>query len=83
MNSNKLPTTDSIQELAEFWNTHDVTDFEDKLEEVSEPVFDRRATFQVCLPDEEARQVEEIARSKGLPSEQLIRQWIIERIHSP
>ena len=34
-----LPRTDSIQELAQFCDTHDLTDFEDELEEVAEPVF--------------------------------------------
>jgi hypothetical protein len=37
----KLPATDSIQKLAEFWDKHDVTDFADELQEVVEPVFKR------------------------------------------
>ena len=40
MNRRKIPQTDSIQELAHFWDTHDLTDFEAELEEVSEPVFE-------------------------------------------
>jgi hypothetical protein len=36
-----LPQTDSIQELAKFWETHDLTDFENDLEEVAEPIFKR------------------------------------------
>lgn len=39
MNSQRLPQTDSIRELAEFWDKHDLTDFESELEEVVEPVF--------------------------------------------
>ena len=39
MKRRKLPNTDSAEELARFWGTHDVTDFEDELEEVTEPVF--------------------------------------------
>jgi len=35
----KIPTTDSIRELAEFWDTHDLTEFEDDLEEAKERVF--------------------------------------------
>jgi hypothetical protein len=34
-----LPKNDSIEELAEFWDTHDLTDFENELEEVAESVF--------------------------------------------
>lgn len=41
MNIQGIPQTDSIQELARFWDTHDLTDFEDQLEEVNEPVFER------------------------------------------
>ena len=37
----KIPETDSIRELAAFWDTHDLTDFQDELEEVSESVFSR------------------------------------------
>lgn len=40
MNQTNIPQTDSIQELADFWDTHDLTDFENELEEVTEPVFD-------------------------------------------
>ena len=41
MKKPRPPRTDSIQKLAEFWDTHDLTEFEDELEEVSEPVFVR------------------------------------------
>ena len=40
MKTQRLPQTNSIQELAQFWDTHDLTDFEDGLEEVTEPVFE-------------------------------------------
>jgi len=46
MTTQKLPQTDSIDELARFWDTHDVADFEDQLEEVAEPVFERRSATQ-------------------------------------
>src|SRR5262245_57509622 len=42
MTTPKIPPTDSLTELARFWDTHDLTDFEDQLEEVREPVFERR-----------------------------------------
>lgn len=38
----RLPRTDSIRELASFWDSHDLTDFEDQLEVVAEPVFERK-----------------------------------------
>lgn len=38
-----LPRTDSIRELADFWDAHDLTDFSDQLEEVAEPLFERKS----------------------------------------
>ena len=36
---NQLPKTDSIEQLAPFWDAHDSTDFEGELEEVPGQVF--------------------------------------------
>lgn len=44
MNTSKIPQTDSIQELARFWDTHDLMDFADELDEISEPVFERETS---------------------------------------
>lgn len=41
MKKPKLPKTDSIEKLAEFWDQHDLTNFSAELEEVTEPVFVR------------------------------------------
>lgn len=81
MNHPKIPQTDSIQELAHFWDTHDLTDFEDQLEEVTEPVFERKALLKIHLQPEEAEAVRELAKSKGSSYDDLIREWVLERIH--
>ena len=41
MKKRRIPDTNSIEELAKFWAAHDLTDFEEELEEVAEPVFVR------------------------------------------
>jgi hypothetical protein len=41
MSEKRLSQTDSIRQLAEFWDTHDLTEFEDELQEAKELVFDR------------------------------------------
>jgi len=78
-----LPETDSIQELARFWDTHDLTDFESALEEVGEPVFVRSKTASliVDLPRREIQRVKQIAKSKGVRETTVLRQWILERLH--
>ena len=54
MSRPKIPQTDSIQQLAQFWDTHDLTDFEDELEEVTEPVFERSIMVKIPLQPGEA-----------------------------
>jgi hypothetical protein len=80
MKKSKLPKTDSIQQLAEFWVTHDLTDFEDELEEVAEPVFGGRAAIWVALESREVEAVEQIARAKGVSREELIRAWVLQKL---
>ena len=74
----KIPKTDSIRELAEFWDTHDLTDFEDELEEVYEPVFQPGVT--VPLTPKEAKLVNTMAKARGISPRALIQEWIGERI---
>jgi predicted DNA binding CopG/RHH family protein len=80
MNIADMPHTDSIQELARFWDTHDLTDFEDELEEVSEPIFERKAVVNIQLEPHEIEALNEIARAKGVGSADLIREWVLEKI---
>lgn len=80
MNIADMQQTDSIQELARFWDTHDLTDFEDQLEEVSEPVFEREAVVKIQLEPDEIEALNEIAKAKGVGSADLIREWVLEKI---
>ena len=80
VNVTDIPKTDSIQELARFWDTHDLTDFEDQLEELAEPVFEREAVVKVELEPEEMEALNEIAKSKGVGSADLIQEWVREKI---
>ena len=75
-----MPQTDSIQELARFLDTHDLTDFEDELEEVSEPVFEREAVVKVQLEPDEIEALNDLAKSKGVGAADLIREWVLEKI---
>lgn len=79
MNDSKLLQTDSIQELAAFWDTHDLLDFTDELEEVAEPVFERETVVQIHLSTDEAEAVKRIAKSRGIDFVELIREWVAEK----
>lgn len=80
MKTQHLPKTDSIQELAEFWDTHDLTDFEDELEEVNDAVFESATVIPLNLESEEAEAVRRIAEAKGIADAELIRGWVREKI---
>jgi hypothetical protein len=83
MNAPKIPRTDSIHELAEFCDTHDLTDFAEEMEEVAVPIFQRPTAIGVLLQPQEAEAVARIAQSAGIDAGNLIRQWVLERIHAP
>ena len=82
MKTPKIPHTDSLAELARFWDTHDLTDFEDELEEVPEPVFERRAeeTVMIHLPTTEVEAVKRLAQAKGMGYTVLIQEWVREKL---
>lgn len=82
MKKSRIPQTDSIQELARFWDTHEFTAFEDDLEEVNEPVFERAVAVTNPLNRNEVHAVDAIARSEGVDPAELVRRWVIERIRT-
>lgn len=76
----QLPKTDSIKELAHFWDSHDITDFEEYLEEEKEPVFKKGADIQIHLEKDEIKSLEKIAKQCGKKNDELIREWIVEKL---
>ena len=82
MTTRQMPRTDSIQELADFWDTHDLTDFEDHLEEAPDVVFRRGSAVMLELPPHEAQAVQRMAQARGLSEAELIRKWVTEKLHA-
>ena len=81
MTSKRTPKTDSIQELAEFWDSHDLTDLQDELEEVTQPLFKRVGTsIQVSLTSAESTAVRRLAKSAGVSQAVLIRKWVRQHL---
>ena len=71
----------SRAEVAEFWDTHDFTDYLDKLQPITVKFSDTVAhgviiTFEPDSFDE----IRELAREANTSPEKLIYQWIIERL---
>lgn len=76
----EFPKTDSIEALARFWDTHDVTDYADALKEVPSP-FKRQDTVRVPLTADERNALRRLASNQGVDESALIRQWVKEKLH--
>jgi predicted DNA binding CopG/RHH family protein len=76
----EIPQTDSIAELARFWDAHDLTDFADQLEEVQEPIFEQELSVTIRLQPEEAEAIKKAAEAKGIPNTDLIQLWVREKL---
>jgi len=83
MSPKRLPKIDSIEELAQFWDTHDLTDFEDELEEVPGPTLSGDTLIiTINFQAWEASAIRRLADSKRLAEAELIRSWVLEKLHS-
>lgn len=80
MSAKKIPQTDSVKEIAEFWDTHEATDFGDELAVVEEPVFSRSGELTVCLDPDEIRKIVKLAEAKGLSNSELVHEWVKDKL---
>ncbi len=69
----------SIQEMADFWDSHDATDFDTQTHEV-EFEFDLRSSQHYIAVDPDLlAKLRQIALSRGLGTESLANLWLQER----
>ena len=66
--------------LAEFWQTHDFTDYEELMIEVPGPLLVRKDTVKVPLKNGEAKTLEKMAEAKGLFTAELIHTRVAQKI---
>jgi predicted DNA binding CopG/RHH family protein len=88
----RIPKFKSEKEEARFWDTHDLSQYWDQLEEVDEmielaPELAKRIQermkkrmLAIRLEEWQIARTKEIAQKKGLPYQQLMRQWISKGI---
>jgi hypothetical protein len=67
MKKPRLPKTDSIKKLVEFWDSHDLTDFEDELKKVAEPLFVRSTSIRCLSKRMKTKRSSEWLRPKASP----------------
>jgi len=70
----------SIEEAAEFWDSHDLSDYWDLTREVHFEVDIQRRLFLTALELELARKLAARARQQGVSTETLINVWLTEKL---
>jgi predicted DNA binding CopG/RHH family protein len=76
-----IPEFANYQEEAEFWDTHDTTDFEDEFKPVRVR-FAKNLSEGITIRLDQAtlQKVRQVARDKGIGPTTLMRIWIMERL---
>jgi hypothetical protein len=75
-----VPQFASLNELVEFFDTHDLGEYWDQMPEAHFEVAIKRRTHLFALDEELADKLTEIALSKQVPSAVLINSWLREKI---
>lgn len=77
-----IPEFQTLEDMAEFWDRHEITDFEDELTEVTEPIFQhlQQRTMTLMLDDEHYLLLKRLAEQEHLNATALINEWVITLI---
>jgi GH43 family beta-xylosidase len=79
----RIPEFKSYAEEAQFWDTHDFTEFEDETHPVDVHFTKTYSeSVQVRFDPDTNRKLEELATERGLKKSTLIRNWIMERLQA-
>ncbi len=79
-NSHDSPPHASLEELVEFFDTHDMGDYLEQMQEVHFAVAIKRRAHLVAIDEEIADKLDEIAKVKQIPAEALVNAWLREKI---
>ena len=83
-NSTKpLPSFRLQKELVDFFDTHDLGDYWERLPEAHFNVDIRRRTHLFALDEDLAARLSELARARRVPSTVLLNSWLRERVLAP
>ena len=79
----RIPAFKTIEEEAEFWDTHDSSEFDDEFETVTDVRFvrsKRKQPITVRLDQDTVAALKRQAHRRGIGTSTLARLWITERV---
>ncbi len=78
-----IPEFETLEEIAEFWDTHSTADYDDLTQEVQFEVrlHDRAKQVQtITLLPELSEALQALARARGVSVETLVNVWLAEKV---
>ena len=78
----RIPRFKTYEEEAEFWDTHDTTEFEDEFVELKR-IYVARPLIHTLAVRMDAKTIDRLAavgRKKGIGPSTLARMWLLERL---
>jgi hypothetical protein len=72
----------SLEEAAEFWDTHSVTDYEEFMEPVDVDVDIQRRHFEIEVDEESFRALREVAKKERKPVKQIASEILKQRLRA-
>jgi hypothetical protein len=70
----------SLEAMAEFWDTHDATDFDDQTVEVEMQFEPRTRRHYIAVDPDILTRLRKVAKNRGLSAESLANLWLQERL---
>jgi len=75
-----LPSTQSLDELVQFFDTHDMGEYWEHMPEAYFDIDLRKRTYLVTVDEELIGRLTEIAKAKHVSAEILINSWLKEKM---
>ena len=76
-----MPEFKNYQEEAEFWDTHDLSDYWDQGKTVKiKATFPLSRRLELRIDEDTAKKLERVANKKGVGSSTLARMWVMEHL---
>ncbi len=75
-----LPEFSSLDNLVEFFDTHDMGDYFEGMPEVSFDIDIKKRTHVIALDEDLAKRLTQIAKSKRISSKTLVNRWLREKV---
>ena len=73
---------DTVEEAAEFWDTHSTADYEEYFKEVDCQFDIKKRTHLISIDGAVYDRIRAIAKKKRIPADKLVSRWIKENLRS-